>query len=347
VVSSLGKFLGEAGGDASLGRAPSPLGHSLSRVGSHRSQVNYVERSRADALAAAEPALAVPRFEEIDLRLDRKHKTVWCYMRPKGPPSYTQGLLRDLAEMQRALKHAFVDHPGEPPFRHFVAASGLPGIFNLGGDLRFFADCIRRRDREALATYAHACIEVIYNNATALNLPMVTIALVQGDALGGGFESALSCHVIVAEKSAKFGLPEVLFNLFPGMGAYSLLSRRLDAVHAERMILSGRIYSAAELHDMGLVDIIAEDGEGEAVVRTYIARNARRHAVHRSVLEIRRRINPLTFEELLDVTRIWVDTALQLEESDLRKMERLMTAQLRRVGGGHPAVSGRPGTAAG
>jgi DSF synthase len=136
----------------------------------------------------------------------------------------------------------------------------------------------------------------------------------------------------VAEKQAKMGLPEILFNLFPGMGAYSLLARKLDAARAERMILSGRLYGAQELYDLGVVDVLAEDGDGEEAVRQYIARNARRHGAHRAICEVRRRINPLVFQELEDITRIWIDTALELEEADLRKMERLATAQQRRLG---------------
>ena len=62
-------------------------------------------------------------------------------------------------------------------------------------------------------------MEAIPRNYPALNLPMVTIALVQGDALGGGFECALAHDLIIAERSAKLGLPEVLVNLFPGIGA--------------------------------------------------------------------------------------------------------------------------------
>src|SRR5262249_18178593 len=263
----------------------------------------------------------------------RKTTTFWCYLRPDGVPSFTRGILRDLADMQRAIKRMFDDSIAQinPPIRHFVVGSRIPGIFNMGGDLGFLADRIRTGDRDALTEYARACIEVVFNNATALHLPIVTIALVQGDALGGGFEAALSCDVIVAERSAKFGLPEILFNLFPGMGAYSLLCRRLEPARAERMILSGRIYTAAQLHEMGVVDVLAEDEAGEDAGRRYIARQRKRHGAHRAVCAVRRRINPLTFKELQDVTEIWVDTALQLEESDLRKMERLMGAQRRRV----------------
>jgi len=286
-------------------------------------------------LAAAE--VAEPRFaaayRELDIALDHRDKIYWCYLRPDGAPSFTHGILRELADMQRSIKRMFaeVSSPLDAPIRHFVVGSRLPGIFNMGGDLAFFADRIRAGDRAALADYARACIEVVYNNATALDVPIVTIALVQGDALGGGFEAALSCDVIVAERSAKFGLPEILFNLFPGMGAYSLLCRRLEPARAERMILGGRIYGAAELHEMGLVDVLAEDEAGEDAVRRYIARQQRRQAAHRAVCAVRRRINPLTFKELQDVTDMWVDTALRLDEADLRKMARLMAAQRRRV----------------
>jgi DSF synthase len=272
-------------------------------------------------------------YHEIDVAID-PHQTFWCYLKPNGVPSFTHRILRELADMQRSIKRMFAECGSEPvpPIRHFVVGSRTPGIFNMGGDLAFFADCIRTADRSALKQYAHACIEVVYNNATSLDLPIITIALVQGDALGGGFEAVLSCNVIVAEKHAKMGLPEILFNLFPGMGAYSLLARKLDAARAERMILSGRIYGAQELYELGVVDVLAEDGDGEEAVRQYIARNARRHGAHRAICEVRRRINPLAFDELEDITRIWIETALGLDDADLRKMERLATAQRRRIG---------------
>src|SRR5207249_864252 len=84
--------------------------------------------------------------------------------------------------------------------------------------------------------------------------------------IGGGFECAMSSDIIVAEESAQLGLPEILFNLFPGMGAYSLLSRRIGARAAEELILSGRVLSAAKLHEMGIVDVLAPNGGGETAV---------------------------------------------------------------------------------
>ena len=272
--------------------------------------------------------------KELDLLPDPHGEALWCYLRPNGRPSFTPTVLRELIEIRCAIQRVFdARKPSEPvPFRYFVGGSRMPGIYNLGGDFNFLIKHIRTGDREGLLRYAHDCIDVGFHMWTSFDVPVTTIALVQGDALGGGFEGALSFNVLVAERSAKFGLPEILFNLFPGMGAYSFLTRRLDGARAERMIMSGKIFGAEELHEMGLIDVLAEDGQGENAVREYIARNRRRQAVHQSIYEVRRRVHPLTFDEMSDITTIWVEAALRLEEADLRKMERLMIAQLRRLG---------------
>jgi DSF synthase len=278
-------------------------------------------------IAEQSPEEASP-FENLNIAIEQKSRTFWCYMRPQERPSFTPALLADLADMQRSISAMFAG--GDAPIRYYVLASELPGIFNLGGDLTVLADKIRKQDRASLVRYARACIDVLYNNAVSFNLPVVTVALVQGDALGGGFEAALSCDVIVAERGARFGLPEVLFNLFPGMGAYSFLARRLDGARAERMILSGRIYSAEELYEMGLVQHLAEPGHGEMSVRDFIERSGRRHNAQSAVFRVGRRVSPLSYDELRDVTELWVEAALNLRESDLRKMMRLTAAQNRR-----------------
>ena len=186
-------------------------------------------------------------------------------------------------------------------------------------------------DRAALVRYGHAAVEAIHRNHTALDLPMITVALVQGDALGGGFECALAHDLIVAERSAKFGLPEVLFNLFPGMGAYSFLSRRIGRAAAEQLILSGKIHSAEEMQAMGLVDVLAEDGEGEAVLLAHLDRGARFHNAQQAMYRARRKVDPVTLHELREVVEVWAEAALRLSDQDLRRMARLCGAQDRRL----------------
>lgn len=290
--------------------------------------------ARATRLVPSTPALSIEelgRLNELEVRLDSHARVLWQYMKPSGRPSFTHGLLADMRNAQRWVESVFAEHGADDaPVRYVVMASKMPGIFNLGGDLPHFVDLIKAKDKAGLTRYAHACIDVQHPRATNSGLPITSISLVQGDALGGGFECAVAADLIVAEKRAKFGLPEILFNLFPGMGAYSLLARRIGPVEAEKMILSGKLYGAEELKDLGVVDIIAEDGRGEEAVYDYIETNDRAYAAIRAVHKVRRIVQPISREELIEITDLWVDTAIGLEGSDLRKMERLAAAQDRR-----------------
>jgi DSF synthase len=283
-------------------------------------------------------AYGIPNFKNLQVDIDPKTRTCWCLMREQERPSFTPALLADMAELQRLFKAMFQEAGnGDAPLRYLVVGSEVPGIFNLGGDLSLFAKLIRSGDREGLRRYAGDCIDVIYRNALAYELPIVTIAMVQGDALGGGFEAALSCHIIVAERSARFGLPEILFNLFPGMGAYSFLSRRLGPARAEKLLISGRIFDAEELHALGVIDLLVDDAEAPSAIRAYINRHGRRHNAEQAIYQVRQRVNPIHYEELCDVSDVWVNAAMRLSETDLRKMERIMLAQNRRWGARQPA----------
>lgn len=273
----------------------------------------------------------LPEYDNIAVSFDPRSGTYRCGMQSPGRPVVTSALLKDIRHMQDAMP-AFAASAAAAgqPVNYFVFASNKPGVFSLGGDLRYFAESVQTGDRHTIHAYARACVDVVHRNLNAFGLPLVTVALVQGDALGGGFETALSFDVIIAERSAKMGLPEVLFNLFPGMGAYSVLSRRLDAARAERLIMSGKIYTAEELHAMGLVDVLAEDGQGEAVLAEYIEKNKAKHNAHLAIYKTRRRVNPILWEELRDVVDIWVDAVFNLSEADRSKMARLTAAQERR-----------------
>jgi DSF synthase len=214
-----------------------------------------------------------------------------------------------------------------------VLASDAP-VFNLGGDLDLFARLIRARDRQHLMAYARSCVEGVYAFHAGLDVGLHSVALVQGDALGGGFEAALSCNTIVAETGVGMGLPEVLFDLFPGMGAYSFLSRRVGPTQAERMMLSGNIYSSEELYKLGVVDVLAPKGEGAAAVEDVIRRNRRIPHARRAMQRVAQvGGSPITLDELMRITEIWVDTAMRLGEKSLRTMERLVRAQTKRANG--------------
>lgn len=160
------------------------------------------------------------KFDEIILRHDKHDQIFWCFMNQRGRPSYTYSLGAEVQEVQDWISDNYgrPANGGPDDLRYFVCGSKTPGIYNLGGDLRHFAECIRSRDLVAMRKYAETCVRMQFANSNAFGAPIITMALVQGDALGGGFEHALAFDILVAERSARLGLPEIVFNLFPGMG---------------------------------------------------------------------------------------------------------------------------------
>lgn len=269
---------------------------------------------------------------------DPETETIWGYFQPRGNACFSLGLLKDIREHDSALAASGgrIEAGGHVrPVSQYVLGSRAPAVFNLGGDLALFVLLIKARDREALAHYARLCIDNLYPRIQNFFCPtLTTISLVQGDALGGGLECALSSDIVVAEEGTQLGLPEILFNLFPGMGAYSLLARRIGMREAEKIILSGRVMTAREMYDLGIVDILAPSGEGEAAVMDWIISNRRRRNGIQAVMRARQLMHPISRHELDAITDTWVDAALRLEDRDLRMMSRIVRAQMRRMESG-------------
>lgn len=270
-------------------------------------------------------------YQQMDVFYDEKYKAGWLKMRAEPVPCFSPTLLNSLSSYFNDIRQDMVATDGQK-YDFVVGASGVDGIYNLGGDLSLFSTAIVNRDRDALMQYAISCIDVLYAFMAHLDSDLTTITLVKGDALGGGFEAALSGNVLVAEKGTKLGLPEVLFNLFPGMGAYSMLSRKVGSRLAEQMIMAGKVYSAEQLFEMGVVDILAEKGEGELEVYRYMDKTSKVANTHQAMRQVKDYCNPVSYQELLDITTIWVDSALKLTERDLKMMTRLLKRQGLRQG---------------
>jgi DSF synthase len=269
---------------------------------------------------------------------DASNSTHWCHMHSRKFPNdlayrpcFSTTLLKELRDFQLRTAEAMRRPKAQRThvLNHIVVASDAD-IYNLGGDLDLFCRLIRAQDRSSLLAYARQCVEVAFAFYKHLNEDAHTVALVQGDALGGGFELALCCQTIVAESGVGMGFPEVLFDLFPGMGAYSFLRRRISSAQAQQMMLDGRVYTSDELYEMGVVDVLVPKGQGVAAVEDLIRRNQRIGHARLAMNRVESVCHPVSFEELMTITEIWVDTALQLGDKSLRVMERLVKAQLRR-----------------
>jgi DSF synthase len=290
-----------------------------------------MKKNNSDTTCQAPGKKSKDDYTQFSTRYDSETGTIWCWMEPAPRPCINSILIEELLQLHQQLASTYKNpNSGTTwPFRHFILASRIPGIYSLGGDLRLFRHHIVHREETELRDYAYKCIDLLHNNINNLELPITTVSLVQGQALGGGFEIALSCDIIIAERSSQMGFPEIIFNLFPGMGAYNLLTRRIGSALAERIILSGNTYSASELFDMGIVDVLAEDGEGEQATEDYLKSYNQSHNTIRSIKKIRQIVHPITYQSLVDIVDIWVEAAMDLSEKDLAKMGRLLYLQER------------------
>lgn len=262
----------------------------------------------------------------------------WCFMHAHRFPRdtgyracFSIALMKEMREFLKRTSDRLTLRAAnaDASLTHVVITSDA-NVYNLGGDLELFCRLIREHNREHLLAYARLCVEGVHEIHAGLNRNVHTVALVQGDALGGGLELALSCQTIVAESGVGMGFPEVLFDLFPGMGAYSFLCQRVSPRFAEEMMLNGTIYSSDELHRLGVIDVLVPKGEGTQAVHDLIRRNQRIAHARTAMNRVRQIRNPVTLTELMQVTEIWVDTAMLLGEKSLRTMERIVRAQQKR-----------------
>lgn len=270
------------------------------------------------------------RFTQLETRFDPEPGISWAFMRPVGRPCFSPQLLLELrGYIEDVVRNgrSGVNSQDVERVNYTVLASRTAGIFSLGGDLALFRNAILHRDQEQLRRYARLCVDDLYPWNRNFDLPITTISLVQGTALGGGFEAALASSVVIAEESVRMGFPEVLYNLFPGMGAYSFLQRKVGRRVTDELITSGNVYTAKQLYDMGVVDIVAPDGTGERAVHSYVRKHARAGRGRRAYERVRSDFEAVDRSELERIAELWVQTAIQLEERDLRMMDRLVRAQ--------------------
>ena len=270
----------------------------------------------------------------VEARFDvKENNTLWITLpssRDGGPPYFSRPLLDELMALLQSIKQRGVTWPANgamQPIHYVVMKSAHAEYFSLGGDLAHFHECITRGDRKSLHEYSANCADMLHDWSSLLGNEATTIALVQGRALGGGFETALAADLIVAEEHAEFAFPEILFGLFPCTGGMSLLAQRIGARAAERMLGDARVHAAPALKELGIVDEICPRGQGELAVERLIAGHARQRRARLMLQRSRHRLSGLNRRELHAVVEEWTETAMSLDQHELRVMDALVRLQ--------------------
>lgn len=206
--------------------------------------------------------------------------------------------------------------------QYLVYLSRNKKVWNMGGDLEMFVHCIKNREYETLRDYAIKCVHLVHSLNSGYGSKATTISVVQGNAFGGGFESALSSNYLIAEEQVKFCFPEVIFGTFPGMGAYSLLTRKIGFSKAKEMICSAKKWTASEMKDAGLIYEVCNQDQGIKLALEKIANNELdKHDTFSKIC------TAVPLDELISIVEIWIGNVMKLDDSHVRTMQKLIEAQ--------------------
>ena len=200
-----------------------------------------------------------------------------------------------------------------------IISSARKEGFCAGADLRELYHGAQSLPRERKLAGVRDFLERIHRVMNAIDAtPLTTIAAVHGIAFGGGFELALTCDLIVADKMARFCFPELRLGLIPGFGGIPRLKRDASNAVVRDLLLTGRSINAAKAQSAGLVSQVTGEGDALHVARATAAQLAKFDRAASAAAK--RFIKPVPHEELRREIEIFCDLFTQpAVEAGLRK----------------------------
>jgi enoyl-CoA hydratase len=193
-------------------------------------------------------------YENILFQVDEGIATI-SFNRPKALNALNQALLAELSQALDAVA-------AQEDIRVLILTGAGEKSFVAGADITELAT-FTPLQAKIFSRAGHSVI------AKLQELPIAVIAAVNGFALGGGSEIALACDFIYAAENARFGLPEISLGLIPGFGGTQRLPRLIGANRAKELIFTGKMISANEAAQIGLVNkVVAPGALMEEVLKT-------------------------------------------------------------------------------
>lgn len=186
-----------------------------------------------------------------------------------------------------------------------IISSARPGGFSAGGDLRELYHTALGVSQKKRASGIRQFIERIHRTFNALDAaPFVTVAAVHGVCFGGGLELVLLCDLIVADKMARFGFPELRLGLIPGFGGIPRLRRNVGNSFIRDLLFTGRTVKAETAHQAGLVTHLAGEGYALQVARSMAQQIAKFDPETRAAAK--KFAKPIPYKELREEAEIFL-----------------------------------------
>ncbi len=208
--------------------------------------------------------------------------------------------LRELEEFAAALPELAIEAQA------LIVYSTLKAGFSAGADLRELFQRGQEMEKGADLRGVRDFLERIHGVMNALDAaPLTTIAAVHGVTFGGGFELALVCDIIIADRMARFCFPELRLGLIPGFGGIPRLKRDLGNAVVRDLLLTGRSFNVMKAQQIGLVSQIAAEGESLRVARATAGQVGKFDK--RTAAAAKEFVKPIPYEELKREIDIFCD----------------------------------------
>jgi enoyl-CoA hydratase/carnithine racemase len=179
-----------------------------------------------------------------------------------------QAPCNELGTRMLAGLEGFLDSIDVKAAHALIIRSGLPTGFCAGADLRELYDGLNNTPEPERRPLLAAFLDRIHAVMDRLDmLPLITVGVISGICFGGGFELALTCDVLIAEKNARFAFPELRLGIIPGFGGIPRLKRDVGNAVIRDLLFTGRSINAKRARDFGLVSQVVPIGEGLTAAR--------------------------------------------------------------------------------
>jgi len=187
-----------------------------------------------------------------------------------------------------------------------IVHSAMNAGFCAGADLRELYEGSQRMEKDAAIRGVREYLERIHRVMNAIDAaPLTTIAAVHGVTFGGGFELALVCDIIVADRMARFCFPELRLGLIPGFGGIPRLKRDLGNAVVRDLLLTGRSFNVMKAQQVGLVSQIAAEGEALRLARATAVQVGKFDRA--TAIAAKQFVKPIPYEELQREIEIFCD----------------------------------------
>lgn len=254
--------------------------------------------------------------ENISIEIDSKNKVLWLFKGNNYQLHYSFEMINDFYNSLSQISHLITKNE----IKTVIIKSANEKVWSMGGDLDFFIRCIKSRNSNLLRNYAYNCIKCIYALNNNFNSDATIVSFVQGNAFGGGFECALASDYVISENHVKFSFPESLFGTFPGMGAYSFLTRRIGYKKANEIIHSSTKWDAKEMMDLNIIDWIVDSDSTENILNLIKKQFPPKDKFSKIC-------NTITITELTTIVDEWLETIMRLDSKQIDFIEKIISSQ--------------------